>query len=174
MSDIWFTADHHFCHANIIKYCGRPFRDVHEMDTTMIARWNTLVKPNDLVYHLGDFALASLPVMQEIRKSLNGRIILLKGNHDGSWARCDKIGFDLVARSVSDIMEMCWFDMAHRPDHFSASTHKDGFILCGHVHEKWKLKGNILNVGVDQWDFYPVHFQQIMEVFGIAQSSEDK
>ena len=170
MSEIWFTADHHFCHTNIIKYCSRPFKTVQEMDHTMINKWNSVVKEGDTVYHLGDFALASLPVMQEIRKSLYGRIILLKGNHDGSWARCGKVGFDAVKRSISSEMGGVWFDMAHRPDHFT-DTRDGGYILCGHVHEKWKMKDNILNVGVDQWDFYPAHIQQIMEVFGIAQLS---
>jgi len=137
----------------------------------MILRWNSVVKVNDLVYHLGDFALASLPVIQEIRKSLNGLIFLTKGNHDGSWARCYKVGFDEVRKSVSSKLRGVWFDAAHRPDNFT-DAHEGGYILCGHAHEKWKLQGNILNVGVDQWDFYPVHLQQVMEVFGIAQLSE--
>ena len=171
MAEIWFTADTHFCHSNIIKYCKRPFGTVQEMDHTMIARWNTLVRPNDIVYHLGDFALASIPVMQEIRKSLNGRITLLKGNHDGSWARCSKIRFDRVLRSYSPKFAGVQLHMAHRHDKYTNNL-EGSYILCGHVHDKWRLQGNILNVGVDQWDFYPVHSQQVMEVFGIAQLSE--
>ena len=171
MAEIWFTADTHFCHSNIIKYCKRPFGTVQEMDHTMIARWNTLVRPDDIVYHLGDFALASIPVMQEIRKSLNGRITLLKGNHDGSWVRCSKIRFDRVLRSYSPKFAGVQLHMAHRHDKYTNNL-EGSYILCGHVHDKWRLQGNILNVGVDQWDFYPVHSQQVMEVFGIAQLSE--
>ena len=52
MSQLFFTSDHHFGHANIIKFCNRPFKDVQEMNETLIERWNKKVKPKDHVYHL--------------------------------------------------------------------------------------------------------------------------
>jgi len=51
----WFTADFHLGHANIIKYCERPFRNVLEMNRTIIKKHNERVKKDDIVYFLGDF-----------------------------------------------------------------------------------------------------------------------
>ncbi len=52
----WFTADHHFGHANIIDFCQRPFADVDAMDEALVARWNEVVGDEDEVWYLGDFA----------------------------------------------------------------------------------------------------------------------
>src|SRR3989344_4017153 len=79
---IFITADHHFNHKNIIEYCKRPFKTVEEMNETMIERWNRRVGKDDLVIHLGDFGLGNKEKINEIRKRLNGTIILIKGNHD--------------------------------------------------------------------------------------------
>ena len=54
---IFFTSDTHFNHKAIISYCSRPFESVEEMNDRLIDNWNQVVKPNDTVYHLGDFAL---------------------------------------------------------------------------------------------------------------------
>jgi calcineurin-like phosphoesterase family protein len=78
----FIVADTHFRHENIIKYSGRPFKTVEEMDEQMIKRWNSRVGKDDLVIHLGDFALGNKEEVSEIRNKLNGNIILLKGNHD--------------------------------------------------------------------------------------------
>lgn len=56
-SRVFFTSDTHFNHTNIIKYCQRPFRDIYEMNETLIANWNNVVAPDDIVFHLGDFCL---------------------------------------------------------------------------------------------------------------------
>jgi calcineurin-like phosphoesterase family protein len=53
---IWLTADTHFGHTNILKYCGRPFSSIEEMDETLINNWNNKVNQDDTVYHLGDFS----------------------------------------------------------------------------------------------------------------------
>ena len=52
---IWFTSDTHFRHANIIKFSGRPFANVEEMNEELIRRWNEAVPDNGIVFHLGDF-----------------------------------------------------------------------------------------------------------------------
>ena len=53
----WFSSDTDFGHANIIHYCDRPYTSFSEMDDALVANWNQVVRPNDIVYHLGDFAL---------------------------------------------------------------------------------------------------------------------
>jgi len=79
---MFFTADSHFGHANIIKYCNRPFNSVDEMDETMVRRWNSVVEPSDVVYHLGDFALCKNGYAKNILNCLNGKIYLCRGSHD--------------------------------------------------------------------------------------------
>ena len=66
MSTIWVTADHHLSRARIIEYCARPFSSVEEMDAELIRRWNEAVRPDDLVVHLGDFAVASTERIREL------------------------------------------------------------------------------------------------------------
>jgi len=53
----FFTADEHFGHANIIKYCNRPFKNTDEMDSVIIERHNEVVKEDDIVVHAGDFTM---------------------------------------------------------------------------------------------------------------------
>jgi len=54
---IWFTADTHLGHENVIRYNPRPFSSTAEMDEALIENWNQVVQPDDAVYHLGDFTL---------------------------------------------------------------------------------------------------------------------
>lgn len=77
----YFTSDHHFWHANILKYCpNREYKSVEEMNEDLINKWNHLVKPEDEVYYLGDFSLNSRAL--KIRERLNGKVYLIPGNHD--------------------------------------------------------------------------------------------
>ena len=80
--NIWFTSDTHFSHENIIKFCRRPFSNVEEMDNTIIENWNKTIPQDGLVFHLGDFAWGGAPIWRNIREKLNGKIILITGNHD--------------------------------------------------------------------------------------------
>jgi calcineurin-like phosphoesterase family protein len=82
MPNIWCTADFHFGHSNIIRYCNRPFRSVEEMDQSILDRLNASVKANDILYFLGDFcieskakALWSTASRFAARKSLRCRVI---------------------------------------------------------------------------------------------------
>lgn len=81
---IYFTADTHFGHDNVIRFCNRPFSCAAEMDEALIANWNGRVKGNDTVYILGDMFFRSTN-FEEILKRLKGRKRLIVGNHDGSW-----------------------------------------------------------------------------------------
>ena len=80
---IFFTSDLHFGHEGIIRMCNRPFQTLEEMDETLIKNWNSLAKPKDKVYVLGDFFMYyKKPKLREILNRLNGTKILIKGNHD--------------------------------------------------------------------------------------------
>lgn len=78
----FFTSDTHFNHANIIKFCNRPFKDVEQMNDVMIANWNSVIGKDDTVFHLGDFCLGGAAEWTKILDRLNGKIYLIMGNHD--------------------------------------------------------------------------------------------
>ena len=82
---IWFTSDLHFLHKNIINYCNRPFKDVNDMADNIIKNWNSIVNENDTVFILGDVGLGSLTKLVEYIKRLNGKKILIPGNHDRGY-----------------------------------------------------------------------------------------
>ena len=81
---IYFTSDTHFNHTNILKYEPetRPFETIEEMNETLIANWNNVVKEEDTVYVLGDFFMGMLDAIEPIYNRLNGKVILIRGNHD--------------------------------------------------------------------------------------------
>lgn len=169
MVRIYFTADTHFGHKNIIKYCKRPFRNLEHMNNTIINNWNKIVGPDDLVYFLGDFCFKNSQKGEKPEKDyrywlskLNGRIVFFKGNHDSK----DSLNIKLVSGVISIFGEEIF--MCHNPEDYN----KDYRInLVGHVHEKWKIKRlgkNILvNVGVDQWNFKPVTFEEINKAISL-------
>lgn len=82
MGQVFFTADTHFGHENIIKYDNRPFADIKEHDNKLIEYWNETVSDGDTVYHLGDFALTSIGYATSILHRLHGKIHFIYGNHD--------------------------------------------------------------------------------------------
>ena len=81
-SGIFFTSDTHFCHKKILEFCDRPWNSIEEHDETLIDNWNSIITPDDTVFHLGDFCFGGAPKWKEILKQLNGHIYLIKGNHD--------------------------------------------------------------------------------------------
>jgi len=78
----YFTADEHYGHRNIIKYCKRPFGSVGEMDSELITKHNEVVSKNDVVIHAGDFTLAKKLQAEKYIARLNGTHIFLSGSHD--------------------------------------------------------------------------------------------
>lgn len=166
MVNTYFTSDFHFGHENIIKYCNRPFKNLKEMEETIINNWNSIVKPEDNVYFLGDFCFTNSKGGKKGEgvvgnpydwiDRLNGNIIFIKGNHDNTNGLNVKLECGVIKHGGYRIF------LVHNPDHYD----KDYKInLVGHVHEKWKIKkvnGNyLINVGVDVWNFKPIDWEQI-------------
>ena len=107
---IYFTADHHFGHANIIKHLSRPFASVEEMDAALLANWNAVVKPHDTVYILGDLFFRNTGSAEDYLRRLNGKKHLIVGNHDRDWMK--KTDLPQFFESVERLVELN--DGAHR------------------------------------------------------------
>ena len=166
---IFFTSDTHYNHKKIIEYSKRPFEGMKDMEDAMVERWNSVVSPDDLVWHLGDFAMG--PDLREevtrIRKRLNGRIYLCLGNHDRNKGFYEACGFDHVSRkfsghihgsAITDTGPLGRPYRVHISHHPPGKEVQDEHDIClhGHVHELWQFqKPNLINVGVDQWNFTP-------------------
>lgn len=167
----WVTADPHFDHFNIIKpsYCDRPYKDkdgtpnVQMMNEALISNWNERVKPGDTTYLLGDVAFGPKRNLAGFRKQLNGRIVLIRGNHDPAEDYCLQAGFDEVHQRLYrkvDGLDLC---MTHRPllaDEWA--KHGAMLVLCGHVHELWRFSEPNINVGVDVWNYRPISLEEIL------------
>ena len=89
----WLVADTHFFHTNIGQYCSRPdcWQDL------IIDNWNHFIQPEDVVFHLGDLALGKKEDAETLVPLLNGKIYLMRGNHDRrSIAFYQNLGIMLV------------------------------------------------------------------------------
>ena len=79
--NVYFTSDTHFGHSNIMRFCQRPFSDVTDMNNCLIENWNNKVGKDDIIFHLGDFAMGGSNLWNGILERLNGHKILILGNH---------------------------------------------------------------------------------------------
>ena len=163
--DTWFTADTHFNHDLIRKYCHRPFDTCQEMDEIMIANWNNKIKPGDIVYHLGDFAFGKEDAVKKYRNRLMGKIHLILGNHDYK----NKIHrLTNIFSSVRDLLEIKYNHQRLILCHYNMRTwnasHFNSYQLHGHSHGTLAPTGKQLDVGVDVNNFSPVHIDQIMKI----------
>ncbi len=172
MKQIYFTSDHHFGHANIIKFCNRPFTDVEEMNQVLIQRWNEKIKVGDDVYHLGDFGLTNKDQLTEIIDQLNGNIHLIKGNHEGSALQLTKKFQwvkDYYELKVKDpdlkngVQRIILFHYAMR---VWRGDYRGTWHLYGHSHGNLPDKKDQLSfdIGVDSHNFYPLSYQEVKAI----------
>lgn len=158
----YFTSDHHFSHRSILAYTDRPFRSVDEMDAALVDAWNTVVKPSDTVWHLGDFCLGKTGRGIEIARSLCGRKHIVWGNHDKSL-RKDKT-FCALFESQHDLTTVKVPDADHPHGvqrivvcHYALKiwdrAHYGAWHLFGHSHGSLAEDPHSLSldVGVDAW-----------------------
>lgn len=165
MMNEWIISDNHFSHSRIIDYCNRPFKDAESMNETMIKCWNEVVKKDDKVYHLGDFGFGDKDYMTNLVSQLNGRIYLVKGNHDtrpNQWYR--DCGFAEVYDHPIIIHD--FLVLSHEPLPFVMNQ-----VYCniyGHIHtspmfQTWT--DNTCCACVERHNYYPIHMDTIKEHF---------
>ena len=160
---IHFTSDLHHSHKNICKYTNRLVETTEDQHSDWLIRiWNSQVKMDDAIYHLGDLSFASrYNDVADFVNKLNGYKVLIKGNHD-------KVEF--LKRLKEDKLIVDWHDykeikikgnstvLFHFP---IACWHKQGYgawHLHGHSHGMYPSKGKSLDVGLDSsYNEFKIH-----------------
>lgn len=158
---IYFTADWHLWHENMLNLCNRPFNKCNRMHRTLLRNHNEIICPDDTLYIIGDvYWKNSVNELRNIIENYNGKKILILGNHD-RLKPFDYIeaGFYQVATSL----QVEEFALVHDPANAVVSPGTP--VICGHVHDLFKRCKNVLNVGVDMWDFKPVSITQARDEF---------
>lgn len=156
----WITADIHFSHTNILKFCpqSRPFYDVQEMNETIIENWNGLIDPQDKVYILGDVAFTNADAAARLVKRLNGTKILVKGNHDVKLLR-EQVFRDCFAE-IHDYLEVGYngsrLVLFHFPIFEWDRMHHGAIHFHGHCHGRpTGVQGRIMDVAMDDNNCLP-------------------
>lgn len=170
VSSTFFVSDTHFGHVNILKYEPekRPFSSIEEHDEELIKRWNSVVKPADRVYHLGDVAINRRCLSTVAR--CNGRKKLIRGNHD-LWSLKDYLPY------FDDILSMRFFANLFIASHFPIhpSHMRVKFNIHGHLHSNkvqmvhpYKKHETIddpryMNVSVEHTNLTPVSIDDVLK-----------
>ncbi len=152
----YIISDLHFGHESIIKFCSRPFDSVEEMNEILIENWNKVVKSSDRVYLVGDVAWKKKDI--PLCEKLNGKKILIKGNHDVyPLEEYTKYFEDIRSYLVEDNMIV-----SHIPIYLNEH---DRFIgnIHGHTHEKNMSNYRYLNISVEQISYTPVLIEEVKE-----------
>ncbi|MFX0098378.1 MAG: phosphoesterase [Candidatus Hodarchaeota archaeon] len=161
----WFSADFHLGHANIIKYCNRPFATAGEMDEVILGNLEARVDDGDTLYFLGDLTFSSQLAEIFFERFKNIEIHFIIGNHDNK-------GVIKLARehckSVSPLMDICIEDTPITLCHYAMrvwdKSHFNAWQLYGHSHGTLPPVGKQIDVGVDNFDFFPVSHAGLAEL----------
>lgn len=171
MPTTFFTSDTHFGHSRLLEKAERPFADADEMDDHIVSNWNSVVGPNDLVWHLGDFAVsADAEKVSRTFARLNGRKRLVLGNHD--YIRPGVIDPNIAALAWDapprDFVETLTdheqrLVLCHYPLRSWPGQKKGSFHFFGHAHGDTPDLGHSRDVGVDLADvaFTPRTFEEL-------------
>ena len=161
-SKVYVISDTHFGHANIIKYCDRPFNDADQMDSMLIKNWNEIITPDDIVWHLGDFALKNKEKTINYFRRLNGRKMLVLGNHDIFPEQFYRdLGFQYVSRFP--IIYDKKIILSHAPIDKDQKI-GDFFNIYGHVHNKREeyRDDNSYCVSVENINYRPILINEVL------------
>ncbi len=156
---IFFTSDTHYGHKKVLEYSKRPFPDVESMERELVARWNSVVGHDDVVYHLGDFAFQRPRTFPALIGRLNGcEIHIVPGNHDNKdvrkkLAKCDRVIMEPMyvrLKVPSHRIILCHFPIESWDQMKHGSIH-----IHGHSHGGSRQVPNRFDAGVDCNDFTP-------------------
>lgn len=174
---IWFTSDTHFFHDKVVEYSQRPFASVEEMNEELIARWNSVVHRDGIVFHLGDFCFGKPDKWNYILDRLKGRIYLVLGNHDaGHISEEVAAHFEAVAFQMRLNVNGQKIYLNHFPFLSYSGDNHGTWQLFGHIHSNQQasniidkqrlsmLLPNQYDVGVDNNNFTPVSYRQIEQI----------
>lgn len=147
----WYTADLHFNHENIIRFCNRPFSSVAEMDAFYIKDLQSKVNADDDLWILGDFCIGKQsrdePYLKSLFDQIPGRKHLIRGNHDKPWI--ERWGW----ASRHDLFEITdegqRIVLCHYPLRSWNGMHRGAWHFFGHVHNHGSNDLRSRNVGVD-------------------------
>ena len=173
--NIWFTSDLHLCHDKEFLWGPRGFKDQFEMNEAIIENWNKVVKPDDIVYDLGDIALSDVQTAAKCINKLNGKHMWINGNHD-------------TTKKIDYIMDYCHDKMYYMGYAYVLKEGKHSFYLShyptltanfddkkfsrhvinlhGHTHQQtnWLQVANpfMYHVGMDSHNCTPVHIDEVL------------
>lgn len=175
MQKVFIIADTHFGDKNIIEYEKRPFSNVQEMDMQLIENWNRVVSEDDIIFHLGDVGIYEFKELEQIIKKLNGKKILIMGNHDShlsikEWMEC---GFEEVY-SYPIIYEEFIVMQHEPPQYINQST--PFYYIYGHVHgtEMYPtISKKSSCVSVERWSYEPVNLNLLKKRVNELKDIED-
>jgi calcineurin-like phosphoesterase family protein len=157
----FFTSDHHFGQGGARGLFKRRFESVAAMDAAMVARWNEVVRPDEEVWHLGDFAMRQpVPRMAELLAALAGTKHLIAGNNDGP-ATTGLAGWASVRTYAELEVDGTWLILCHYPLRTWNRMGRGALNLHGHSHGRLAPLRRQVDVGVDCWDFRPITLDQI-------------
>jgi calcineurin-like phosphoesterase family protein len=184
MSNRFVISDTHFGHTNSWEKFKlpngdplRPFTSTEEMDEAMVERWNAVVRPQDTVYHLGDVVINKKSL--HLVSRLNGRKILIRGNHDiFKDEEYREVGFEQI-HGVRVFVDK--FILSHIPLHPDCVTDRFKVNVHGHLHaneitrtvmvtkdvsvpwphEKTEIDPRYLCVSVEHTNYEPLHFDEV-------------
>ena len=159
MKEPWFISDTHLGHENIIQYCNRPFTCADEMDEYMVDQWNKCVGKYDRVYHMGDVAINRKKL--SILERLNGKKVLLKGNHD-IFPLEDYLPYFEDIRAYK-IMPAHGIIFSHIPISEYQFSARFKWNVHGHTHEFRLPDERYFNACVEWTRYKPIRLGEILE-----------
>lgn len=179
-----FYSDPHFGHEAIIGYCARPFEDVQHMGMSLMARYNVCVEEDETVLWLGDcFFRHTDEEVQLVLDQLNGKKVLVSGNHDRKSCRMAAVGFEYVTKQLVWRQDGRTFRGSHFPwknmmqdagnltrvaderfPQWHPKYNKKEVLVHGHTHDTRKNNGgNAIHCGVDARNYAPVHIDTVIK-----------
>jgi calcineurin-like phosphoesterase family protein len=159
-----FTSDTHFGDHRTINIHRRPFASTDAMDLALVSRWNAVVSPDDVIWHLGDFARSSEKAAKVLAQ-LNGRKHLVRGNNDSP-----AVSLLPDWETVHDYAELEYGErlliLCHYPFRSWNGQHRKSINLHGHSHGRLKAARRQVDVGVDAHAFRPISIEEVVSISG--------